>query len=360
MKVVFRADASTAMGTGHIMRCLTLANTLHKAGVECHFVCRDHPGNLGHLIAEQGHYVHFLAVRHVSPLGFKSTYASWLGATESDDASEFLDISERISPDWVVVDHYGIGHLWESAIYFLDVRLLVIDDLADRKHNCDVLLDQNFGRKPQDYQPLVPRRARLVLGTQYALLRREFYTSRPISLARRKHPVFKVVLISLGGIDAGDSASKVLADMEHIDFSDDMKILIVVGTQSPHVKNVRAVAERSRFKVEVIVGPSNMAELMCQADIAIGAAGATSWERCCLGIPTILFSIARNQDLIAQNLKEAGAAIVIKNPGDLKALKDAFQLIQIRKNYKCLSSNSAELVDGCGVDRIASIICSGE
>ena len=359
MKVVFRADASTVIGTGHIMRCLTLANALHKAGAECHFVCRDHSGNLGHLIAEQGHYVHIVALRNVSPLGLRPTYETWLGATESDDASEFLEISGKISPDWVVVDHYGISDLWESAIYALNVRLLVIDDLADRKHNCDVLLDQNFGRKPDDYQRLVPRKTRLVLGTQFALLRPEFYTSRPISLARRKDPVFKAVLISLGGIDVGDVASNVLADMENIDFPDDMKILVVVGTQCPHVKHVRAVGKRSRFDVEVIVGPLNMAELMCQADVAIGAAGATSWERCCLGIPTILFSIARNQDVIAQNLKKAGAAIVVKNPGDFKELKDAFRLVQISKNYKSLSRNSARLVDGCGVDRIASIICSG-
>ncbi len=153
MRVVFRADASLNIGSGHVMRCLTLANALRESGASCFFVCREHPGNLLELIREQG----FEAIGLPLPKTFESlhgkhsssrlTYAGWLGDSWQRDAEQTLAALNGELADWLVVDHYALDSAWEESLRPACRRLLVIDDLADRDHRCDLLLDQNLVAK---------------------------------------------------------------------------------------------------------------------------------------------------------------------------------------------------------------------
>ena len=186
MKITFRTDASLQIGTGHVMRCLTLADALAARGAYCQFICRAHDGNLIEFIRRKGLTAHPLPAGAALPRSpTDPTHAAWLGATQAEDAEACAPILAAQRPDWLIVDHYALDARWERALAPHYRKLMVIDDLADRPHSCDLLLDQTFGRDAADYRPLVPADCRLLCGSHYALLRPEFAALRPYSLQRR-------------------------------------------------------------------------------------------------------------------------------------------------------------------------------
>lgn len=318
MRVAFRADASIQIGTGHVMRCLTLADALTEKRAECQFICREHPGNLISYIREKGYVVHTLPVSTVSENhDCALAHAAWLGSSQREDAEQCAPLLEQIHPDWFILDHYALGHQWESALRPYGKKLMVIDDLADRQHDCDLLLDQTYGRAATDYRPLVPKTCRLLCGSQYALLRPEFARWRSYSLARRKVPVLKHLLINLGGVDKDNVTSKVLQALNQCILPADCDITVVMGTTAPWIEEVRTLALTLPWSTSVLVGVGNMAQLMADSDLAIGAAGATSWERCCLGLPTLMLVLAENQRAGAQALNQAQAAKLLDPIQDL-------------------------------------------
>ncbi|MDY0273694.1 MAG: UDP-2,4-diacetamido-2,4,6-trideoxy-beta-L-altropyranose hydrolase, partial [Advenella sp.] len=313
MKIVFRADASLEMGTGHVMRCLTLANALHAEGNECHFICREHPGNLIEFIRKQGHMVHSLSYLENEKVGDKNNegsvlaHATWLGASQKEDAAASEKILATIKPEWLVVDHYALDYRWEQELKPYYQNLLVIDDLADRKHDCNILLDQTFGRKAEDYHPWVPPDCTLLCGSNYALLRPEFSQLRAYSLERRKQPQLQRLLITMGGVDKDNVTGLVLRALTCCELPQDCLITVVMGGNAPWLKEVQEQASQMPWLTEVYVNVNNMAKLMADADFCIGAAGSTSWERCCLGLPTIMVVLAENQEMAATLLQEANA-----------------------------------------------------
>jgi UDP-2,4-diacetamido-2,4,6-trideoxy-beta-L-altropyranose hydrolase len=312
MKVVFRTDASLQIGTGHVMRCLTLADTLAEHGTDCLFICRAHEGNLIDLIRTRGHNAHALPVEAAQPESAAAlTHASWLGATQAQDAAACASILAAHRPDWLVVDHYALDTRWERALAPHYRKLMVIDDLADRPHACDLLLDQTFGREAADYRPLVPANCRLLCGSQYALLRPAFAALRPYSLQRRAQPVVRELLITLGGVDKDNVTLQVLQALRSCPLPADCRITVVMGTTAPWLEEVRTQALTMPWPTRVLVGISDMAQLMADSDLAIGAAGSTSWERCCLGLPTLMLVLADNQRKMAQGLEKSGAARLI-------------------------------------------------
>src|SRR5690606_16519294 len=283
MKVVFRADASLEIGSGHVMRCLTLAEALKAIGAECHFVCREHPGHLNDHIRQRGFPVTSLPVTDYNPVGDPvPVHAPWLGCDWQTDSQQTSDILASIHPDWLVVDHYALDYRWEASLKNFYSRLLVIDDLADRHHDCDLLLDQNLGREAQDYFGLVPDNCALLIGPQYALLRPEFSELRDYSLSRRTQPALRQLLITMGGIDKDNVTGKVLTALQSSPLPEDCKILVILGATAPWLDQVRSLAEQMPWHTEVRVNVGNMAQCMADSDLAIGAAGSTSWERCCL------------------------------------------------------------------------------
>ena len=220
---------------------------------------------------------------------------------------------------------------------------MVIDDLADRKHQCNILLDQTFGRKKEDYSVFTSKDCQLLLGSQYALLRPEFAKWRMYSLERRSKPEFKNLLINMGGIDIDNVTESVLDELKICDLPNNLKINIVMGGLAPHLESVKLKASILPYKTEVKVDVSNMAEIMANSDIAIGAAGATTWERCFLGIPTIQLITAHNQEFIAQQLDKVNAIKLANISGINKNLEN-FQYWM-----KSVSENAKKVTDGTGI-----------
>jgi UDP-2,4-diacetamido-2,4,6-trideoxy-beta-L-altropyranose hydrolase len=365
VRVAIRADASLYIGTGHVMRCLTLADALAARGADCLFICRAHNGNMIDLIRNRGFRVHDLPASHESGAaltvpcpktpGPEINHRRWLGATQEQDALDCTFILAEHHFDWLIVDHYALDARWESALGSHCDRLMVIDDLADRRHDCDLLLDQTHGRDAADYRFLVPADCRLLLGSQYALLRPEFAALRPYSLQRRTQPALRELLITMGGIDKDNVTGQVLQALIADPLPSECRITVVMGAAAPSLEEVRSQAGRMKWPTRVLVGVSNMGQLMAESDLAIGAAGATAWERCCLGLPTIMFILAGNQHKIAESLNSAGAALL----RSLSTLRTEPLIEPECLNplaLRAMSAAAASITQGLGADHVIDIL----
>lgn len=364
MKIAFRVDASLQMGSGHVMRCLTLADALAAQGAQCHFISRELVGDLLTLIRQRGYAVDVLhappePTQEVAPendnnnSSQRTAYEVRLGISWKEDAEQSCAIVEKLQPDWLVVDHYALDQRWESALRPHCEKILVIDDLADRPHQCDLLLDQNLGRQPQDYANLLPAQCNVLTGPQYALLRPEFAALRAYSLQRRQQPALKHLMITMGGVDQPNATGQVLQALQECPLPPDCRITVVMGLQAPWLEQVRAQAQDMHWPTEVLVNISDMAQRMADSDLAIGAAGSTSWERCCLGLPTLMVALADNQRLGAQALQEAQAALLIGDVNDI-AMKLPLAINASASHYRLqeMSTATAAITDGRGLDKV--------
>lgn len=358
MKVIFRCDASLQIGTGHVMRCLTLADALAEQGAECHFICREHTGHLISIIQQRGHQVYSLPVENRLQIQKEDEtnlmHADWLGSTQHQDAKLCRGILQILQPDWLVVDHYSLDVRWEEKLQPYYKKLMVIDDLADRQHISDILLDQTFGRDPQDYIKLVPVDCNLLCGADYALLRPEFAHWREYSLNRSEKGQLKHLLINLGGVDKDNVTIQILKAIQNSALPNDCRITVVMGSISPWVDVVQQQALLMMWSTEVKIGVTNMAELMANSDLAIGAAGSTSWERCCLGLPTIMLVLADNQKKIAMSLERAHAVHTV-NLGvafDVSILTVIERFISSSLVLKEMSQAASNILDGLGTNLI--------
>ena len=313
---MFRVDASVQIGSGHLMRCLTLADVLVLSGHQCQFICREHKGHLGALVKSRGHSLSLLSPppkqdgRQTG--GYIVDYSAWLGVSWQEDAEQTIG-SLSSMPDLLVVDHYALDFRWEVQLSSAVKSIFVIDDLANRAHECTFLLDQNLGRTARDYRGLVSADSKLLIGPRFALLRPEFALLRDKSLARRQSGEIKRILIFFGGVDLLNFTGQVLEAIAGLVHEQELEVDIVMGASAPNIQNVIDQAGRQPFHTTVSVNVSNMAERMCLADLSIGAVGSTSWERCSLGLPSLLMVLADNQKAVAEALMEAGAAIVVNN-----------------------------------------------
>lgn len=346
------------------MRCLTLADTLAAQGVECHFICREHSGSLIEYIRGKGYYVHTLAyVPSQLPINVpfaepQLTHSAWLGSTQGQDAIECADFLSDLQPDWLIVDHYALDVQWETTLQPYYRKLMVIDDLADRVHVCHLLLDQNLGRKEQDYAGLVPDYCQILVTPQFALLRPEFADLREYSLKRRASPQLKHLLITMGGVDQPNATGQVLEAMKSCPLPADCRITVVMGATAPWLAQVQAQAASMPWSTEVLVSIHDMAQRMADSDFAFGAAGSTSWERCCLGVPCIIMVLADNQRYIANELEKANSALAIEFTVDdfSQQLKKALVHCLNSYNLKKISQRAASVCDGSGASRVKEIL----
>ncbi len=352
MKAVFRCDASIQIGTGHVMRCLTLADALRSEGVESHFICREHTGHLLELIVQRGYPSYGLPYTNQAQQSDEDVleHASWLGATQKEDAKHCGEILQTLQPDWLIVDHYALDIFWESAMRSYCQKIMVIDDLADRSHDCDILLDQTYGRDKDNYAIWVPEHCQVLCGSKYALLRPEFAQWREYSLDRRKTGCLDHLLINLGGVDKDNMTTEILKGLQESALPEHCKITVIMGSTAPWIKSVKDQASLMRWPTEIKTGVSNIAEIMSNSDLAIGAAGSTSWERCCLGLPTIMLVLAENQKTIAYNLEQANAIFSIEVDLNLKsAIQKSIEYFVSQKPALVNMSHSAsDILNGFG------------
>ncbi|WP_273426603.1 UDP-2,4-diacetamido-2,4,6-trideoxy-beta-L-altropyranose hydrolase [Marinobacter sp.] len=357
MNVVFRADASVQIGTGHVMRCLTLAEALRRSGHQCRFLCSDFPGHLSRQISEKGFAVEtFPRPSGDAAVGASeedNAYAKWLGISWQEDASQTRRSCGGNEADWIVVDHYALDARWEKRVSSVAGKVMVIDDLANRPHVANILLDQNLGQSEGDYDQLVSANCKRLVGPEYALLRPEFHRLRTKSLERRCEPELLRILVSMGGTDTPNATGSVLASLESSSLPSELRLDVVMGATAPWLNDIQTVAKTSRFNVTVSTNVQDMGERMCLADLSIGAAGSTSWERCVLGLPSIVVSQAQNQSGILQALSAAGAATKLDFPIDEAEL--ASLVVDFYRNPEKLASmarNASLLCDGMGVERV--------
>lgn len=353
MRVLVRADASLATGTGHVMRCLTLADALHERGAEVHFASRSLRGHLNRLISERGHVAHALPEpREPFEARPDLAHAPWLEVGEARDRSETEAVLERMGgAELLVVDNYGLDIRWESAMRRRAGRILAIDDLADREHDADWLLDQNLvaGMRSR-YDGLVPAFCAKLLGPRYALLGPEFARHR--ATLRPRDGNVRRLLVSLGGVDADNHTMRVLDALDRLGLRS-LEVDVVAGGANPHARSLRerCAGHRGwRFHQAT----SRMAELMAEADLAVGAGGATTWERACLGLPALIVVLGENQRQAALAMKSSGCAeAVAGEEASAERLARAISdLLAAPQRLRDMARCNLELVDGLGVGRV--------
>ncbi|MCG8575228.1 MAG: UDP-2,4-diacetamido-2,4,6-trideoxy-beta-L-altropyranose hydrolase, partial [Flavobacteriales bacterium] len=245
MKVVIRTDASLVMGTGHAVRCLTLAKALRERGATCTFVCREHPGHLLAWMRDQGFAA--LGLPEPNPSASNSddpnplAHASWLGVSMETDARETLEVIGEEQVDWLIVDHYGLDARWESIMRSRCRRIMVIDDLADRPHACELLLDQNLiDGYAERYQDRVPEHVGLMLGPEFALLQPEYRQLH--DAVKTRQGTIESALIYFGGADRDNLTGKVLGAIIALECPQ-IRVDVVVNTSSPHLESIRQQIE---------------------------------------------------------------------------------------------------------------------
>lgn len=324
MKIAFRADASKEIGTGHVIRCLTLAKMLQEQSAEILFVIKKEKGNLARLIEESGFHI--------------GEISDGKNISQEEDAkltAQFLNTRQ----DLLIVDHYGLDQKWESAMRDHAHQIMVIDDLANRSHDCDVLLDQNlFSQKDSRYEHLVPVDCRKLLGPDFALLRQEFYDAR--KQLKEKSGALKNILISFGGGCPIRVIEKTVEALCPLDFNLD----VVLGfNPSENQQFEKQYADQKNISFHRNV--KNMAEMMLKADLAIGAGGTTTWERCFLGLPSLIIVLADNQLEIAQAVDAAGIAANLGWHHEIDGDKIREKVLQLRDHPEFLKQMSRKALE---------------
>lgn len=353
MNVFLRADSSLSIGSGHIIRCLNLAKALEKAGARCSFISKDHTGNILDKIKQEGFPVEVMPVADKSST-YISDEKSWLNGSQCDDAEKFIDliVENCFNPDIIIVDHYSLDYEWEAIVKarFPDAYLVVIDDLCNRPHCSDLLIDQTYMRSAREYAQFNKREGKVLAGAKYALLNPAFSQLRNQSIARKTNITApKKLLLTMGGVDAHNVAGKMLVFLEQSNFKNIEKITVVLGAACPYRSEISSLANKSKYDVDVLVNVSNMAELMLEHDFAIGAMGGTTWERCAMGLPAVNVAIADNQKTIANNLSNAGAIVLYADNFNAAELSEALNhLIAHYHEQRLLAMN---ICDGQGLNR---------
>jgi len=354
-RVAIRVDASSRIGTGHVTRCLTLADTLVRRGATVEFVCRTMAGDLHDQIEGRGYRVRRLpagtgAARSREE---RTPHAAWLETDWRTDAAQTVDALAPADqlPAWLVVDHYALDARWQRHLRPFVGRILAIDDLADRPHAADVLLDQNYAIAGDRYAALVPQSTRVLSGPAFAVVD-DAYREVRANLRPRAGECARWILF-FGGVDLQNETTKVLTAIATSPWRA-MTIDVVVGAGNPHREAI-AEALRSLPHATLHVQVPNLAPLFAAADLAIGAGGTSTWERCCLGVPSVLVATATNQVPTLEALSEHGYVVYLGTHDRVTVddYRQAFAIAADADRLRDLARRCMELVDGKGTGRVA-------
>ena len=354
--VAFRVDASYDIATGHLMRCVTLADALKARGVQTRFVCRHLTGSLRNLLGLKNHELTLLSGSAEAQPMDDLPQSHLLGTSQRRDASDTLKVLGDRFWDWVIVDHYAIDARWESVMRKVAKKMMVIDDSADRVHDCDLLLDQNYYvNMDKRYIGKVPSSCQLLLGPRYALLRNEFYQAR--GHAKLRTGPVRRILVFLGGIDVANYTAIAIDALSQIDLTG-IGVDVVIGAHHPQCAEIEAACSVQGFMCHVQT--QHMAALMLSADIAIGAGGSASLERCITGLPSIVLVVADNQ---RNSTCDLDAAKLIINVGDASKIESGelariiHQLINDESRRTNLSRASLDLMSNSSNMAVVDVLC---
>lgn len=343
------------------MRCLTLASQLRESGVEAIFICREHPGNLIEWIKESGFRVCSLPLSKKTLLSDSNSASyevdvceNWLGNAWESDAEETLHVLGGARADCLIVDHYAIDKRWEATLRHRVEKIVVIDDLANRVHECDVLLDQNLGSQESDYLLKVPVGTILLIGPRYALLRPDFSRLRTESLARRISSSCQKIAISMGGVDISNQTSKILNALSYHEFLKPIEVDVILGHTAVHIEAIMTLLLDLPYKVNLHIGTPKIAEILAESDLLIGAGGTTVWEACSLGLPSLLIVAAKNQIKSVTQLNKLGCALMLDGSMPISIdLPKKMKYIMTSDHLKKMSKACAVVTDGLGAKLVA-------
>jgi|TARA_B110000008_G_C16892192_1_gene533240 UDP-2,4-diacetamido-2,4,6-trideoxy-beta-L-altropyranose hydrolase len=334
--VVFRVDSSSKIGIGHLMRCITLADEMQQRGCKITFICSNLDGNL---ISQIKYKVVVLSKK--GKFQAKSIYLDWLDTSQNQDAKLTIK-AMPYGVDIIVVDSYALNQEWHRKLRPYTRIIMVIDDMADKELDCDILLNPNLNIQKSDYEKKVPKSCKLLLGPNFALLRPEFKSLRSKSIEKRKNTQkIQNILISMGGSDKNNITYDVLQQL-----SNEFNVTVVLGAASLHIEMIKEFAKDKNIKI--IVNADNMSKLMLDADIAIGAGGSSTWERCCLGLPTLFYVLSPNQKRTADYLEEIKVVSIVRN-----LRQDIQKIIRNIDVWYNMSSKSQDICDGLGAIKVS-------
>ncbi|MFB4167773.1 UDP-2,4-diacetamido-2,4,6-trideoxy-beta-L-altropyranose hydrolase [Virgibacillus sp. JSM 102003] len=355
MKICFRVDASIEIGTGHVMRCLTLAEFFKRKGHFCVFISRLREGHLNKLITAKGFEILELQTIDRQSEIYSIKHSNWLGVTKNSDIVETKNLitNRNLQFDWIIIDHYGIDRVWEDEIRECIPKIMVVDDLADREHSCEILLDQNYYRnRNQRYLNLVPDKCTLLLGPRYGLLRDEF-----IHLCDLPKPIRdnKAILVFYGGSDPTNETLKALNSIKEIE-KDNLIIHVVVGTTNPNRHLIEKECNKYNYNYHYNI--AYMAKLLHEVDVAICAGGSFTWERYCIGVPAITTAIAYNQIELCENVQYLGIDNYIGVSERIKQEDIKNELMSFLKNDNLydLGETAKSITDGLGKNRVLEVL----
>jgi len=340
MRVVFRVDASNVIGSGHVMRCLRIANRLRKKNTQCSFICRNFEGNLIELIQDNGFQV-FLITQETNFSLKKGLDDLNQSFDWKSDASQTAAILKLIQVDTLIVDHYGLDQKWENIQKDHSRKIMAIDDLDNRKHSADILLDQNLFADPQQrYSKHLNANCKKFIGLEYAFIDPDFITQRKI--IKKDRAQIKKIFLYLGNTGSSNIVSRILNIF--IDYGlDNFKIEVIFSGDTKEKNKILNLISQYKF-IKLLDQQPNLAKLMSSCDLAIGAGGATTWERIYLGLPSIVITVADNQRECSEHLNSLGLIWLIGHHNEVsdkqivKSIKEVIFERNLEKNsYECLS-----------------------
>jgi UDP-2,4-diacetamido-2,4,6-trideoxy-beta-L-altropyranose hydrolase len=324
---VFRLDANARIGTGHLMRCLTIANELDQNLCSCHFICSELIQPLRSLITDKG-YKYYL----------------------EDSENGVLAILKNINPEYLVIDHYGLDTKFESKAYAFSKRILVIEDMANRTHFCDLLLDQSPLRSKADYKQIINPDCKLLLGPDYALIRPKFR-----QLRKSKITSWKKGLISFGGSDPYNITLLILKTLDSQLEVKKIKWTIIAGAANKHWKSLKDFTKYSQMDITLIKQTNQIAMVMANHDFAIGAAGSMAWERSCIGLPSLTIPIEDNQRVGIEHIKHFSLGQTLE-VSEITATTLVMALKQLKHQANDYLERNQTMVDGLGVARLMKML----
>jgi len=376
LNILIRVDASLNIGSGHVIRCLTLAKKIKEKdkNVNIIFVCRAHQGHMHENIEASGFICLLLDNDKESEKNIetdelgKNEYLSWLGCSLAQDVKQTIEIAKKYSLqhfsnatyDWLLCDHYAIEKTWQKRMREIVNNIFVIDDLANREHDCNVLLDQTFNCKKNKYVNKIKEGTLQLLGTNYALLGNDYSKLRTRKLLQNRNNALqpRKILIFMGGSDKQNWTLKVLRVLncfikESTVFLD-IDVNIVIGAQYQYERELYSVISECPFKVNLLKNISSMAKTIAGSDLAIGAGGGSSWERCCLALPTLTCVVADNQSELSEKLENFGAIIKWRTVSEL--LTELKGLFSSKNRLSKISLAASKVCDGEGASRVSDMI----
>ena len=355
MNIAIRVDSSVKIGTGHVMRCMTLADSLRKNGAEVLFICREHDGNVNQFIIANGYNVEQL---NTNPKNIvenrieKDIYKSMLGTSEVEDAKNTIEKIRDFKPSWVIVDHYSLGIKWEQIIKKYTNKIFVVDDLANRRHDCDVLLDQNLYENMYNrYNNLIPRSSKRLFGPKYAILRNEFINQRKDNKIANEN--IKSIFIFFGGTDHFNLTEITLRSLM-VNKLSQLNFNVVIGKYNPNKASIQQFSALYN-NINLVIQTNEISKIMAKSDVAIGSGGSAIWEMCCLGLPSFIISFADNQ---LESVRHLSKNNIIEYHCHFDELKPAvlaqsfYDFITDNSKIKSIKRQCFGLVDGFGKKRI--------